>query len=31
MWGDLEYEQQMIDLRRVWVGEHIVEQLKTET
>ena len=29
-WGDLDYEHQMIHLRRVWVGNDIVEQLKTE-
>ena len=29
-WGDLDYERQMIHLRRVWVGKDIVEQLKTE-
>src|ERR1017187_1303902 len=29
-WGDLDYERQMIHLRRVWVGNDIVEQLKTE-
>ncbi len=29
-WGDLDYERQMIHLRRVWVGNDIVEQLKTD-
>src|SRR6202166_2002014 len=29
-WGDLDYERRMIHLRRVWVGNDIVEQLKTE-
>ncbi len=29
-WGDLDYERQKIHLRRVWVGNDIVEQLKTE-
>ncbi len=29
-WGDLDYERQMIHLRRVWVGNDIVEHLKTE-
>jgi hypothetical protein len=30
MWGDIDYERQMIHLRRVWVGKDIVEQLKRE-
>ena len=29
-WGDLDYERQMIHLRRVWVGNDIVEHLKTD-
>ena len=29
-WGDLDYVRQMIQLRRVWVGNDIVEQMKTE-
>jgi integrase len=29
-WGDLDYERRMIHLRRVWVGNDIVEQLKTD-
>ena len=29
-WGDLDYERQMIHLRRVWVGTDLVEHLKTE-
>jgi integrase len=29
-WSDLDYERQMIHLRRVWVGTDIVEHLKTE-
>jgi integrase len=29
-WGDLDYEHQMIHLRRVWVGTDLVEHLKTE-
>src|ERR1017187_5209372 len=29
-WGDLDYERHMIHLRRVWVGNDIVEQLKTD-
>jgi integrase len=29
-WGDLDYERQMIHLRRVWVGSDIVEQLKMD-
>jgi integrase len=29
-WRDLDYERQMIHLRRVWAGKDIVEQLKTE-
>ena len=29
-WGDLNYERRMIHLRRVWVGNDLVEQLKTE-
>jgi integrase len=29
-WGDLDYERQMIHLRRVWVGNDLVEHLKTE-
>jgi len=29
-WGDLDYNRQMIHLRRVWVGKDIVEQLKTD-
>jgi integrase len=29
-WNDLDYGRNMIHLRRVWVGNDIVEQLKTE-
>jgi integrase len=29
-WGDLDYKRQMIHLRRVWVGNDVVDQLKTE-
>jgi integrase len=29
-WGDLDFDRQMIHLRRVWVGKDVVEQLKTE-
>jgi integrase len=29
-WDDIDYERQMIHLRRVWVGKDIVDQLKTE-
>jgi integrase len=29
-WDDLDYDRQMIHLRRVWVGNDIVEQMKTE-
>jgi integrase len=29
-WGDLDYERRMIHLRRVWVGNDIIEHLKTE-
>ena len=29
-WGDLDYDGKMIHLRRVWVGNDIVEQLKTD-
>jgi integrase len=29
-WGDLDYGRQMIHLRRVWVGNDVVDQLKTE-
>lgn len=29
-WSDLDYERQMIQLRRVWVGSDLVEHLKTE-
>src|ERR1019366_6279907 len=29
-WGDLDYERQMIHLRRVGVGNDVVEQMKTD-
>jgi integrase len=29
-WGDLDYDGKMIHLRRVWVGNDLVEHLKTE-
>jgi integrase len=29
-WGDIDYQNKQINLRRVWVGDTIVEQLKTE-
>jgi integrase len=29
-WGDLDYDRKMIHLRRVWVGNDLVEHLKTE-
>src|ERR1019366_9823355 len=29
-WGDLDHERQMIHLRRVWVGNDVVEQMKTD-
>jgi integrase len=29
-WGDLDYERQMIHLRRVWVGNDVVDHLKTD-
>jgi integrase len=29
-WNDLDYERQMIHLRRVWVGNDMIDQLKTE-
>ena len=29
-WGDLDYERQMIHLRRVWVGNDLIDQLKTD-
>src|ERR1019366_997494 len=29
-WGDLDYERQMIHLRRVWVGNDVIDHLKTE-
>jgi integrase len=29
-WGDLDYERQMIHLRRVWVGNDLIEQMKTD-
>lgn len=29
-WGDLDYDAKMIQLRRVWVGNDLVERLKTE-
>jgi integrase len=29
-WGDLDYERQMINLRRVWVGNELVAHLKTD-
>jgi integrase len=29
-WSDLDYECQMIHLRRVWVGKEVIEHLKTD-
>jgi integrase len=29
-WGDLDYERQMIHLRRVWVGNDLIEHMKTD-
>jgi integrase len=29
-WSDLDYERQMIHLRRVWVGNDVIDHLKTE-
>jgi integrase len=29
-WSDLDYERQMINLRRVWVGNELVPRLKTD-
>jgi integrase len=29
-WEDLDYERQMIHLRRVWVGNDLIDQLKTD-
>jgi integrase len=29
-WGDLDYERQMIHLRRVWVGNDVIDNLKTD-
>jgi integrase len=29
-WGDLDYERQMIHLRRVWVGNDVIDHLKTD-
>lgn len=29
-WDDLDYERQMIHLRRVWVGNDVVDHLKTD-
>src|SRR6202166_2060161 len=29
-WGDLDYERQMIHLRRVWVGNDLVPHMKTD-
>jgi integrase len=29
-WGDLDYERQMIHLRRAWVGNDVIDHLKTE-
>jgi hypothetical protein len=29
-WSDLDYERQMIHLRRVWVGNDVIEHLKTD-
>jgi integrase len=29
-WGDLDYERQTIHLRRVWVGNDVVDHLKTD-
>jgi integrase len=29
-WSELDYERQMIHLRRVWVGNELVPRLKTE-
>ena len=29
-WGDLDYERQMIHLRRVWVGNELIDNLKTD-
>jgi integrase len=29
-WSDLDYERQMIHLRRVWVGNDLIDQMKTD-
>ncbi len=29
-WGDLDYERQMIHLRRVWVGNDLIPHMKTD-
>ena len=29
-WVDLDYEGQMIHLRRAWVGNDVIDQLKTD-
>jgi integrase len=29
-WGDLDYERQMIHLRRVWVGNDLIDHMKTD-
>jgi integrase len=29
-WSDLDYQRQMIHLRRVWVGNELVPRLKTD-
>jgi integrase len=29
-WGDLDYERQMIHLRRVWVGNDVIDHMKTD-
>jgi integrase len=29
-WNDLDYERQMIHLRRVWVGNDVIDHLKTD-
>ena len=29
-WNDLDYERQMIHLRRVWVGNDVIDRLKTD-
>jgi integrase len=29
-WGDLDYERQMIHLRRAWVGNDLIDHLKTD-